>query len=72
MHEWYNLVVFLVGSRAISYLPPPASRGNMIYFYISRPIYFGRLVLFFFELFCSQVYPKIPQDCRSSFCNEIS
>lgn len=57
LHGWYNLVVFLVGSRTIS-CPPTTSRGNIVYFYISRPIHFGRLVLFFLVVVVSDATPK--------------
>lgn len=56
LHGWYNLGVFLVGSRTISC--HPTSRGNIFFFYIGRPIHFGRLVLFFLVVVESEATPK--------------
>ena len=38
-------------------MPPPRAGGNIFYFY-SRPIYFGRLVLFFLVVVVSDTTPK--------------
>lgn len=62
---------FLVGSMAISC--HPTSRGSIFYFYISRPIYFGRLVLFFLVVVVPDTTPKSRRTegtvCVTKFCN---
>ena len=46
--------------------PPTTSRGNIVYFYISRPRYFGRLVLFFLSYFEKHL-PQNPAGLQKQF-----
>lgn len=53
----------------------PTSRGNIVYFYISRPRYFGRLVLFFLVVVVSDTTPKSRRTaeavCVTNFRNRM-